>query len=91
MKEKDDLLKRINNKEMNNFLSEINYKNKYENLKNIVNKIEKEKEILQNNQDKNNANYKNEIIRLKREINKCFINDKKILKNMLKLKIDVKI
>lgn len=91
MKEKDDLLKRINNKEMNNFLSEINYKNGCENLKNIVNKIEKEKEILQNNQDKNNANYKNEIIRLKREINKCFINDKKILKNMLKLKIDVKI
>ena len=80
LKEKEELFKKINNKEVNNLLIENSFKKKYEELKEIVDNIEKEKNNIQNNKDKNIDNYKNEITRLKNEINKYFINDKENLK-----------
>ena len=86
IKEKEELLKKINNKEINNFLFENNYKQKYEVLKNLVNDIEKEKKLIQSNEDKNINIYKNEISRLKNEINKCFIDDRKNIEKCEEIK-----
>lgn len=76
IKEKEELLKKINNKEVTNFLVENNYKKKYDDLKSLINKIEKEKNNNKNKEDLKINIYKDEISRLKNEINKCFLNDK---------------
>ena len=77
IKEKEELLKKINNKEVNDYLLENNYKQKYEELKIIVDNLEKEKNNIKNKEDITINIYKNEISNLKDEINKCYINDKK--------------
>ena len=75
--EKEELLKKINNKDINSFLLEINYKQKYELLKAIVDNIEKENRNTKYNENKNINFYKDQIINLKNEINK---NNKENLK-----------
>ena len=77
IKEKEELLKKINNKEVSNYLVENTYKQKYEALKIIVDNFEKVKNDTKNKEEIAINSYKNEISRLKNEINKCYVNDKK--------------